>query len=182
MVKNEVKGKVDPVKFREGNISIVLDSYDDLFSDFDPRPYFVRALSDDFLLECKKAAAVKGRHIELRLLIPNEKRTLSDESKIKRRLKEYFQKHFKEKHKELNRERLGGFFWFLAGAAVMIFTPLLLTSSEYWVKVLTVMAEPASWFFFWEGLGKIFMISKSEVEDYKFYKKMSNIEIYFTNY
>ncbi|MBI2151367.1 hypothetical protein HYU21_01420, partial [Candidatus Woesearchaeota archaeon] len=34
---------------REGNISLVLDSYDDIFSDFDPRDYSEKALSEDFL-------------------------------------------------------------------------------------------------------------------------------------
>ena len=38
------------VELREGNISLVLDSYDDLFSDFDPRDYSQKALSDDFLV------------------------------------------------------------------------------------------------------------------------------------
>ena len=51
----EKEEQINAKKFREGNISIVLDSYDDLFSDFDPRPYRIRALSDDFLLECKKS-------------------------------------------------------------------------------------------------------------------------------
>jgi hypothetical protein len=176
------KEEINSVKFREGNISIVLDSYDDLFSDFDPRPYFVRALSDDFLLECKKAAAVKKKNIELRLLLPSKKRNFSDELKIKKRLKEYFLKHFREKHKELNKIRFSGLFWFIAGAIVMILAPLLFSNEHYLFRVLAIMSEPAGWFFFWEGLGRIFIPSKSEVEDYKFYKKMANVDISFFNY
>jgi len=178
----EEKSEITPAKFREGNISIVLDSYDDLFSDFDPRPYFVRALSDDFLLECKKAAVVKKDQIELRFLLPYKKRNLSDESKIKKRLKEYFQKHSKEKKKELNRVKLNGLFWFIAGAIVMISAPFFLVKESYLVRVLAIMSEPAAWFFFWEGLGKIFLISKSEVEDYHFYQKMAKVDISFLNY
>lgn len=45
----------------KAEISLVLDTYDDIFSDFDPRPYGERALSSDFLDEAKKAARDKGR-------------------------------------------------------------------------------------------------------------------------
>ena len=176
------KREINSTKFREGNISIVLDSYDDLFSDFDPRPYFVRALSDDFLLECKKAAVVKKDQIELRFLLPSKKRNSSDELKIKKRLKDYFQRHFKEKHKELNKVKLNGLFWFIAGAIVMVSAPLLFNNEHYLFKVLAIMSEPAAWFFFWEGLGKIFLLSKSEVENYKFYKKMAKVDISFLDY
>jgi len=176
------KREIDSTKFREGNISIVLDSYNDLFSDFDPRPYFVRALSDDFLLECKKAAAVKKDKIELRFLLPSKKRNSSDELKIKKRLKEYFQRHSREKHRELNKVKLNGLFWFIAGAVVMISVPFFLVSDSYLIRVLAIMSEPAAWFFFWEGLGKIFLISKSEVEDYHFYQKMAKVDISFLDY
>ena len=40
-------------------ISLIIDTYDDIFSDFDPRPYSQRALSDDFLLEARKASKDK---------------------------------------------------------------------------------------------------------------------------
>ena len=42
-----------------------LNSYDGLFSDFDPRPTEQRALSDDFLLEVKRAARDKEIGLEL---------------------------------------------------------------------------------------------------------------------
>ena len=35
-------------------ISIAIDTWDDIFSDFDPRPFEVRALSEDFIAELKK--------------------------------------------------------------------------------------------------------------------------------
>ena len=38
---------------KEGNISLILDSYDDIFSDFDQRDFSERSLSDDFLIECR---------------------------------------------------------------------------------------------------------------------------------
>lgn len=61
-------------------ICLILDTYDDIFSDFDPRPYDERGLSDDFLSEARKAVKKKpSETIELKFLIPANKRNLSDE-------------------------------------------------------------------------------------------------------
>ena len=38
------------------SISLWIDSYDDIFSDFDPRPFSARNISDDFLYEVKKTS------------------------------------------------------------------------------------------------------------------------------
>jgi hypothetical protein len=104
---------------KAGNISLVLDSYDDIFSDFDPRPYSEKPLSDDFLIECKRAARDKEAGLELRLLVPKQKRNIYEEAKIKKRLKNHFQKHFHEKAKEIKALKREGFIWFFIGAIVM---------------------------------------------------------------
>src|SRR3989338_5447495 len=75
-------------------ISLWLDTYDDIFSDFDPRHYSERALSDDFLIEAKKASLDKeGGHIELQFLVPQKIRNVKHESIIKQRLRAHFQRH-----------------------------------------------------------------------------------------
>lgn len=82
------------------NISIILDNYDDIFSDFDPRPYSERALSHDFLRECKKASIDKDdTGLELRLMIPKDKRNFATELLIRKRLKAHFLKHYDLKKK-----------------------------------------------------------------------------------
>jgi len=181
-MKGDEEKEIDSVKLREGNISLILDSYHDIFSDFDPRPYSVKALSDDFLLECRKAAVVKKNKIELRFLVPKNKRNYHDEIKIKKRLKEYFYHHFKEQELEIKKIKMGGFFWFIAGAIIMGLISFLLSYQKFLFKVLVIMAEPAGWFFFWEGLSKFFIDSKKILPEYDFYKKMSNSEIYFLDY
>jgi hypothetical protein len=40
-------------------IKLMLDTYDDIFSDFDPRPFSQRTLSEDFLEEARKASREK---------------------------------------------------------------------------------------------------------------------------
>lgn len=179
--KGEEKIKTN---LREGNISIILDSYDDIFSDFDPREYSEKALSDDFLIECKKASKDKKSGAGLRFFAPKEKRNLKHEQMIKRRLREHFQKHFKEKELEIKRIKREGFVWFILGAVIMIGGTFLYPVRDrgFLYTLAFIMSEPASWFFFWEGLGKIFITSKRELPDYEFYKKMSRVPIDFHDY
>lgn len=167
--------------FREGNISMILYAYTDIFSDFDPRPYSERTLSDDFLLECKKASVDK-EDVELRLLIPKLKRNFGDEAKIKRRLKNHFQKQYKEKELAKKKLRKEGLLWFFFGAC-LIFTATLLYSLEgFAFNLLFVMFEPAGWFTLWNGLDKIFIAPKDKQPELDFYRKMAKVRINFYGY
>lgn len=167
--------------FRE-EIPLILDSYNDLFSDFDPRSFSQRALSGDFLLECKKASADKKK-IELKFFIPRKKRNLKEEAKIKRRLKEHFRKHSKEKRKEIRKIKLTGTFWVVLGAGMMILSAFLVNMpNSFSLHLIMTLVQPAGWFFLWEGLAKILITPKEKTPDYKFYKKMANSEISFMNY
>ncbi len=83
----ETGKKEEKVDLREGNISLLVQSYDYLFSDFDPRDYSQKILSEDFIEECKRAVREKEDKIELILLHPKDKRNVKDEIKIKKRLK-----------------------------------------------------------------------------------------------
>jgi hypothetical protein len=167
---------------REGNISLVLDSYNDIFSDFDPRPYTSRALSDDFLSECKRAARDKEAGVELRLLIPKTKRNLSDEAKIKKRLKNHFEKHFEEKANDLRNLRKEGFTWFFLGVVVMMFGAYLLSYHGFIFNLLIIIAEPAGWFLFWEGLDHAVLDVRKRKPDFDFYKRMALSQVYFFSY
>lgn len=193
MAVNEEKErelKIDEkLKVREGNISLVLDSYDALFTDFDPRPYSERALSDDFLLECKRAVREKGEIIELRLLIPTQLRKHSEEPRIRKRLRDHFKKHFKEQEKEIRGIRRRGILWFFIGSIILTISTFLFEYKGSWYQYakflfdfLFIISQPAGWFTLWEGLEMIFIISQEKMPDYNFYKKMANANIYFLNY
>src|SRR3989344_2937331 len=179
--KKEEKSQNPAANLREGNISLILDSYDDIFSDFDPRDYSVKALSEDFLNECKRAARDKNDKLELRFFVPKKKRNLIEEVMMKKRLKEHFQRHHKEKKKELNKIKIEGLLWFILGTLIMIASVYFYTIREngFFYTFLFIVSEPASWFFFWEGLEKIFITAKKELPDYQFYGKMSKADLYF---
>ena len=167
---------------REGNISLVLDSYNDIFSDFDPRDYSEKALSEDFLSECKRAARDKENHIELRLLIPIKKRNSTHENKIRKRLKDHFHRHFKIEEKEMKKTKSQGIAWFILGAIIITVGAFLSKYQGFIFNLLVTIAEPAGWFSFWEGLAKVFLIPKEEKLDLEFYKKMSTAKISFFSY
>jgi hypothetical protein len=176
--------KEEPV-FREGNISLILDGYDDIFSDFDPRPFEHRALSDDFLLECRKAARDKDEFdLELRLLAPKEKRSLESEVKIKHRLHEHFTKHHREQEAALRRHRQKGALMVAFGIACFAMTVYISTRalSPVALQTLTFLFEPAGWFLMWEGLYQLFFGVKEKENDYQFYRKMAGLHITFYGY
>jgi hypothetical protein len=170
--------------FRERNISLILEGYHDIFSDFDPRPFSERAISDDFLLECKRAAIDKAEHgIEIILSVPKTIRNSADESKIKQRLKEHFHKHYLRQEKEINKTRKEGIIWVLIGAAFLsgILYGIIRFQTVILNAFFTILEVP-SWFLMWEGMNKILLEPRKEEPEFRFYHKMANAHILFKGY
>lgn len=169
-------------EIKEGNISLILESYNDIFSSFDPRPSSERALSDDFLSECKRATIDREEPITLRFLVPHSKRNLKEELEIQFRLKNHFHKHYLEKRKEIRNLRLQGLGWFVLGTIAMILATFFSERINFYFNLLKVMLEPAGWFFFWEGLYKIAITAQEKMPSYAFYKKMDPSRVLFLSY
>ena len=167
---------------KEKNISLILNDYNDIFSDFDPRSFSSRALSDDFLAECKKASRDKEGSIELRFLVPKKKREQKSEYEIKKRLREHFEKHYKEKEGEIKAIRNQGIRWFLLGTLLIFSETIIFELDGFFFNLLKVVLEPAGWFSFWEGLGKILIVTDEKSPERKFYKKMAEANIEFLSY
>jgi predicted nucleic acid-binding Zn ribbon protein len=184
IVEEEETQKEQKEILKQSNISLILDSYDDIFSSFDARPYSEKALSVDFLAECKNAVRDKGEfEIEMRLLMPKDKRNLKDEPTIKKRLKSHFGKHFLEKEREIVKVKKEGFIWVLIGA--MILLGIILVSFKFTEELFAsfiALLEVPSWFLMWEGMAKIFIDTRKMEPDFIFYKKMANMMINFFEY
>ncbi len=176
------KGNLRKYAESGAGIPLVLDSYDDIFSDFDPRPYSNKALSGDFLLECKKASMDKNGRIKMRFFLPKSRRNSLEEIKIKKRLKEHFNKHLREKKREIRKIKLIGLFWAVLGSAMMVSSALLFgMPASFPIRLLETLVQPAGWFFLWEGLAKILITPKERLPEYHFYKKMSDSQVSFAN-
>ncbi len=175
----------EEVDLREGNISLILDGYNDLFSDFDPRHFSERALSDDFLAESKRASRDKpAGSIEVKFLVPEKKRNYKDEVTIKRRLKEHFRKHFLLIDSERKRIIKQGFLFILFGLVLMAFATYVLFYFEgsLITHFIVVISEPGGWFLFWEGLDLIIFESKKLRPERDYFEKMSKAVVYFNSY
>jgi len=166
-------------------ISLWLDNYNDIFSDFDPRPFSQRALSDDFLNEAKKASKEKvSGQIELNLLIPEKERNLEQEKIVRKRLHEHFKRHFNLLKEEVWRIRRNGLILVLTGFSMMVGAAYLYSADSLRLAInfLFVLLEPGGWFITWYGLDKIFYDAGLKKPDLNFYEKMAKSEIGFLSY
>lgn len=160
-------------------ISLRLDHYDDIFSDFDIRPYSKRALSSDFLDEIRRASRdKKDGGIELTLHVPEKERNESREGVIRERLTAHFGKHYnltlKEKRSYLGR----GIVMVILGTVFMITAALIMFKKDpaesLLLSFLIVFLEPAAWFLLWEGMDLLLFSSKEVDSELDFYRKISD--------
>jgi len=166
-------------------ISLWLDEYDNFFSDFDPRPYSQRSLSDDFLYEVKKIThEIKPGVFEMTFLMPVNKRNKTIENIIKERLRSYFKKQFARLEKERITFRNKGILLTLLGIALMVCSTIATESQDVVpiLRFLRAFLEPSGWFCTWYGLDHIFYTAKENSIELNFNKKMSRAEFSFDAY
>jgi hypothetical protein len=168
----------------QSEISLVLDTYDDIFSDFDPRPFGERALSEDFLLEARRASYDKEDEIELRFLIPQAQRNVAHEAIIKQRMHEHFRKHKTKEEREIKEYK--------KQAVILIVTGTVIGYVAVWLSLLNInlilksavdiLLAPASWFTIWTGIEHILFTPNDLKANEEFNRKMSEADITFTPY
>lgn len=167
-------------------INILVDGYDDIFSDFDPRPYSQRSLSIDFLEEARRASRDKSFDgIELEFLVPVAKRDENLEVVLRKRLHDHFKRHHALILKDINEVKREGTIKTVIGFIMMLFPFFVdfISIHEGFVRqFLLLMFEPAGWFFFWTGLETLMSEWKKYKLDLEFYDKMSKGKIKFNSY
>jgi len=165
-------------------ISIITDDYEDVFSDFDPRSFEVRELSDDFIREVKRASKQKGEQIELRIMVPKAKRNTMQEEVILRRIRAHFKDGLHHVHSQLSKMRNKSIWYIAAGMVLMLLATYVasLGTQDFISKFLFVFFEPAGWFIFWTGLEILFVKMADKHDDHSFYRKLANCEITFVSY
>jgi len=166
-------------------ISLILDTYDDIFSKFDPRPYSQRGLSEDLLAELKRGCRDKpSGQIELTFLVPSAVKDPQRELLLEKRLASHFEKHYELIKREIWKvKKTGGVMVFVGtflGTIVAIAGTLL--DPTFASTFALVFLEPASWFLMWEGLSKIFEGWQAYKPDLEFYQRMTESKISFLPY
>ncbi|MFA5829985.1 MAG: hypothetical protein WC843_05870 [Candidatus Gracilibacteria bacterium] len=166
-------------------VNLWLDDYDNIFSDFDPRPYSLRELSDDFLNETKKIInEITNENLEIVFLIPQSLKNKTTEHIIATRLHSYFKKKAHHQEAEQKKDRRNGIILSLIGGVLMIGATFSaqMENNQLFYNFLRILLEPAGWFMTWYGLDHIFYIAKEKNHELRFNKKMAKAEIVFDAY
>ena len=164
-------------------ITIQLDTYDDIFSDFDPRPYPQRELSEDFLKEIQRRYMEDKRgRFEVHFTIPSTERDTKEEALIKKRLREHFAFVVAREAEIIRNTKARGYLYILAGAAVLlsdVFALAVLNESSIFYRILSVLLVPAGWYGMYTGMGKVIDEPFSSAEKKKLYEKFERANYVF---
>ena len=166
-------------------VSLILDTYDDIFSDFDPRPFSERALSEDFLTAAKRATRDKGEDLELQLLIPKDSRNGGHEEIIKQRLKEYFKRHYRTLLRERIKRRNRAIIMIVIGFIIGLVDAFILTVLNLGAipsDTIGLLMTPASWYTIWTGFDHLFSNPEDRAADEAFFKRLRNVHVTFVPY
>lgn len=169
----------------KAEVSLILDNYGDIFSDFDPRPFNNRALSVDFLDEARRATReIEFGAFQLRFMLPKAERNQETEYMVRKRLREHFKKHYTLLAGEAAKVKRKGWLLCFIGFLMMTFAAWIAFYGvhKFVYSVLRIIFEPGGWFTLWVGLDILFFGSKESKKDMHFYKKMTNAEIIFSYY
>jgi hypothetical protein len=161
-----------------------VDSYDDLFSDFDSRPFSARTISDDFILEMNKLTEEKEDYIKtLRFQIPAKARDEKTESVIIKRLTSDFRREYIRFADELKTSRRKGIAMAALGI-IALMSVVVITSingNKLWQNFLKVLFEPAGWFMIWTGLDRMLIAGKPIKRKRDFYARLEKVKVEFVS-
>jgi hypothetical protein len=143
-------------------IAIALDTYDDLFSDFDIRGYEERALSKDFLdeLRVRLKRFWDKPDLNILFLIPPEERKPGAEALIVGRLHSFFLERGEHYSREDKRAILKSLLFVAIGLSLSIVANLFARKVDILPLFNDFLLIP-SWFFVWSGFD--FFVKRGEL-------------------
>ena len=164
-------------------ISIAIDTWDDIFSDFDPRPLNTRTFSEDFITELKKRYRETRRGSFLVIIYaPISLKNETKEKTVVQRLKRHFKHRFTQRQKELNRIRRRGISFVILGICSLGFLTLITyfqLFSGLAIEILGIIFMPLGWFGIWEGFSKIVDTSPRFIQEEILFNKLSKATYQF---
>ncbi len=166
-------------------VTLWIDSYNDIFSDFDPRPFSDRAISEDFLSQLKKVSRESSQGVSIvKILVPEGNQKEEHERAIRKKLEDYFTSEYIQLRKEVMSMRKKGVNFFVLGLVLMIGSSYISTLGrlEFTYKLMLTLFEPGGWFFFWTGLDIIRSSFSKKGNEIGFYEKLKNVHVEFNPY
>jgi len=159
-----------------------LDSYDDIYSDFDSRHYLKRRISEDFLLELRTEMKYKEQPAEeMVLLLPKERREEHAEQIIARSLTDFFSRQSFFYAGKCRAKRNKGFLLLGSGMAIILLNSWISYQfrESFLVISLKVLLEPAGWFLLWAALDSLFYDLIELKKESSFFGYLSKMHIHF---
>ena len=140
-------------------VSLWLDDFNDIYSDFDSRHFLKRRISDDFLHELQLSLKYRDTPINnMVLLIPEQKRNKEIEKDTITSLHNYFSQQFYLNQNRYRKVFRKGMIMLFAGIIIMSVNFIL--NFKYLqnlvLSLLRVLFEPAGWFLMWVGLDALY--------------------------
>ncbi len=163
-------------------LSLWLDAYDDVFSDFDSRNYLKRRVSEDFIEELRMSLKYrKDRPDALLLLMPAEQRHQDMEQQIILSINQQFGERWTVLHESVRRILFRGFIMLCSGLLIMMLSSVIVYRNQqgYVPVLLRVILEPAGWFIIWNALDSLMYEYRKIKKEQAFYRILSRLKIYF---
>lgn len=165
-------------------LSVSLDDYSDIYSDFDSRHYTSRRISEDFLNELRNDIQYREKPFEeLCLLIPELKRNEDTEGEIVNSLKKFFKQQFHTYKLRAKRKFRISLVLLFTGIIIMMLnaTLIFLEIHSILFTLLSTILEPASWFLLWTSIDYLLYDWKELMHKKLFFERFSEISIVFKN-
>lgn len=165
-------------------ISIWIDKYDDVFSEFDSRPYSNRALSDDFLSKIHRMCTTHtSKNIRIKFHVMEDSRNHESEEIITHSMNKHFS-HFLSELKAGQQNAVHKGYLFMGLGFILIMTIFFLSNLAVkpdYLSGVILMIEPVGWFTTWTGLDYVFQLSKKEKPSIDFNDRMAHASISFSS-
>lgn len=163
-------------------LNLWLDSYDDIYSDFDSRHYLKRRVSEDFLHELRTEMKYKKKQAgDMLLLLPQEQRNETTEKIIVNSLADFFNSRFQFFRNKCRLKLNNGILLFAAGVIIMLLNTWInyRSGESFPIVFLKVLLEPAGWFLIWAAFDFLFYDFTELKKEKSFYKKLSEMHVHF---
>ncbi len=162
------------------DIVIALDTYDDIFSDFDIRSYRERAFSRDFLdeLHIRLRRAGDGAEHRIIMLMPARDRNERDERLIAERMKAFFAERRGIYVRKDRLAKLRALLFVTTGVAFSFVANYFAGRLSSLPLLKDFLLIPA-WFFVWSGLEMLLKNRDEMLDKSRYYAALSGAEASF---
>ena len=164
------------------DLSLWLDDYGDIYSDFDSRNYLKRRVSADFINELRFALKNKNERInDLVLFVPKDKRDNSIEQQIIKNLKNYFSLQLHSYNEKYNKNLKKGISLFITAILLMVVNSIVSfrLHNNLLSSIIRILLEPSGWFLVWISFDMLYYDLQKSKEDKYFFRELTEIQIIF---